>query len=664
MGESMTKNRYYIGPVDNFGYMTRYPFAMTDIVNDRWQQYEAPVNVHYAEHLKAMILRPDPALRNLALSGHSFHTSNVWEVCRPRDTGADHLYMSRATANYANSCTSAYLLPATPSLTLSLVRADAPEGMLRSAQRWSFGFGGGYSLTFGGNSAPLLQHGSLDVATLQVQDSDRQGYDNDNHMRIEIHNLLGRLYIIGLSREPWIIPDVGDIPAASWSIVGNGGVYAVNVSRYIFATSGTFETPWIEHFSDYSAVTPTYRALPAAQAGTTATVSIAATSGSRRKYRVTLTGPGTTTPVLQLFSAVYLPTYHTPSPTWTEITPWVMDASESKPQELTTSTVDMTLSLHKVENGQTLQEAVGDLNGQYAFYHTTGTREGAESLRFTGIVKVRSAQNAKAETISLKAVDRFVMLSERKLLFAPCVAGLPIATALSWYAQWAGFRTADIVVNIPGTLEVDADGYHQPPYLPANGVSAAEMIESIRKAGSFNLACDENGVLLAWATDDTTEYGPFTTAPDTAGSVALSEVEYTADLSDVPNTIMVEGRAPDGSPLYAIGFDEEAIITPGTDNFSGYPVVEYIVNADLTTPEAVNAACSAAFRERKPARKVKITSGHPDSLLCYLWPRNYIRVYDERTGMGERLFKITGVSTDFGKTRNLTTIDAEEIPNA
>jgi hypothetical protein len=290
-----TTNRYYLAPSTVFGSLATRPHAVTEIIPDRYKAndpaagYTLSDGCHYAEHLKAIILKPDPTLRDMALADATI-TGDVG-LCLPPKTGANHYFAYNASAGHATQIASGWMLPATPSIICSFIRAAQPRGTDPSAQKWTLYFGGPYALEFGGYQNPRLLNGETELAVYQIQNEEREAYYTKPIFRIEIHNFNGQLHIIGFGKEPWIVRGVGDLPAATWAFTGTQGVYAVNVSPYTFATSGYFETPWIEHFDTYADDGFAPGVLPVVQTGTTLTFSVVESSGTKKRYRGTLTGP-------------------------------------------------------------------------------------------------------------------------------------------------------------------------------------------------------------------------------------------------------------------------------------------------------------------------------------------------------------------------------------
>ena len=660
----VTPNRFEIGPMTNFGRGTRRSIAMPLIMRDQWAKLLEPVDVHYSEHLGAMILRPDPALRDMAVADWICSPSNIIEVCRPENTGADHLCSLVAQANYATSITSRYSLTSSPCITLSLDRLDTPLGFER-AQRFTLAFAQDYTLTWGGDSDPVLTKagGTVEVARLHVQEGATGDYYQGGHQRIEILNVLGKLFVIGLG-ETWIIPDIGDLPAAQVQFICNGGAWAANITQQKFARTGTFKTKSIEHFETFPDGDMIPQVYPAPQGGTTVTVSVVpGSTGTQKQYQFELKGTGFGTPVLSLGGGYFLPEYDEPTDTWTDISAYKVSARESKPAGMTSDTCDLTLSLLYRHEGLTLIERLGVLQGQYAFRYYSGPVGSAGELRMTGLLKIRTPINGQgAPEVTITAVSRWAQLAERKLLFPPCMANKEITDAISLTGQWCSFRPADIVTTgVTGRLEApERDGMDNPPWLAPNGTPGADWLGEIARASGNKIIIDEQGRIIAKPSLDVQTGLALTTQPGTPYSISMSAVENETDLTDVENHIIVEGRTPDGDPIYAGWVDEDAMWDNTSPRYIGYTITRYITDANLTTPRAVNEALAAAIKERSIPQSVNITSDHPESALCLLWPNNIITVYDAVTGTDSQ-YRVISVDTDLGKARNIPTIRAEII---
>lgn len=659
MVQAMT---YEIGPMSNFGAQTSPGQAATHIVGDQQARFGNQTNVTYIPFLKGMVLAPDMALRDMALANHTCTPSGHWEVCTPPNTGADHLVNLYAQV-VTSTVTSLYKLTRTPCLFLSIVRADC-EGITsfsNEQQRFVFTFGGGYVLTFGGNAIPILSKSGVEVSRWPAVNFEQDGYANSSSLTIGVYNLLGKLFIVGLGGETWTVDEIGDLPAATWSISGNGGAWAVNVTQRRFATSGYFDTPSTRFYLDHTGHTLSSLSAPATQTGCTVAITDGGGTGTTRKQRVTLTGPGYTTPVVQLAQGYYAPVYDAPIDVWTDVTGWVVKKSPTITfnQDAQSDQAVITFDLEAEYQGQTLYTALGLVRGQYAF------RVKMDGVPiFTGILKIRAAINGKRGELRVTAYSRLIQLKDAKLIFAPCGAGMAVADAVRMWAVHAGIRPEDVITTgLSGTLDAPTDGYDQPPWLPANGEDCLGWIDQLAQAKSFRIRTNAAGQLVAEPHYYVDNGLVFTTDAGAANSVSLSEVELTDDLSGIENVVMVEGRDKNGAPIYAWVWDEESLHTPGTSRYVGYMATRVAVNANLCTQDACNEAAISEYLHGRAtgASTTRITSEHPASVLCIVRPHEVITVSDAISGMGNREFRVLNVSVQDQDIRNMTSVDAVEV---
>ena len=86
-------------------------------------------------------------------------------------------------------------------------------------------------------------------------------------------------------------------------------------------TAASLETGWVDHLWALPDDALNAAAFPPGQAGITVAV-VAETSGSRKRYRVTLSGDRAHSPVLRAWQSTYPPAFSYLTGDWTEITPW------------------------------------------------------------------------------------------------------------------------------------------------------------------------------------------------------------------------------------------------------------------------------------------------------------------------------------------------------
>ena len=197
--------------------------------------------------------------------------------------------------------------------------------------------------------------------------------------------------------------------------------------------------------------------FPLAQApGCAVTVSVydsaltnPALPANTKRYCLTLTGDGQHTPICQAFQYLFFPEYATFDTNWPLFTEWVKQANISLAAESTTlsrlgpvvrqATIDVIPDVPV--NGQTLWEWLGLSSGapigDYAVRVKVGVVYDDGSIeqvdRITGQLTVNAGGFPVGGLISKQFTvhDRWQRLHDTDLIWAPCVAGMTVANAIS-----------------------------------------------------------------------------------------------------------------------------------------------------------------------------------------------------------------------------------------
>lgn len=672
-------NQYYIGEVKrNYSVFSRHPWAYQDIATAKHEQgtrfdaYQSE-NVWLAPELKGVILEPDFSFTDMVLADFTAAAGTIATTIPPGTNPQPvHIHATDAGANVVSDIRSTFSLPTNPSFAFLFSRQPmTPAGMLESAQQWRLTFGG-YTLQWGRGPVVQLLQGSELIAKRQGEEGEWEAFGVAPELSFNIFCVLGNIYVCSSAWSgAWKVADIGDVPAGPIRMQGNGGEYAFNLSPFVFATSGYFITDWIntggQFPSEFGSAT---MVKPDPPAGCSTALSVYAEDGPRRRYKITLTGNGATTPVVQFVQPHYDAAFINPNEYWQEITHWVDQTqsppTETLPADLTARTLELTLFPEKSEagtNNKTLWEWVGQLDGEYAFYYRTGMKytDGTteQSIRGYGFVEVRSGKEAAGDvpTLRLQVVDKWVRLARTALVNAPCVAEMEAGAAIALLAQYAGIPPLDIQRDDTGfILDGGGDDWTNPPWLFADGTTAAEAIRQIADAYGLIVEFGDNGKLQIRLEYNPT---PMLTVDCDAGAdplEAVSATEATQDRNAAVNVMTVEGQRPDGRPITARLIDYDSLNTAGSPRFLGYRVERMIKRSDLSTHGSVNVSCAREF-DRRPAA----------------WPgwslaSKTARLYKCRSNRKLTLIKggvtttpiITNVTTQLGAAFNDATVTVED----
>lgn len=588
-------------------------------------------------------------------------------------------------------------LPAVPYFKLQIVRnMMPPQGMAWEARQWQFTFGDRYTLQFGGPDVYVYYQGQQ-IYRHHIADSAAETkFITSTVLRWTVENRLGNIYIAcdQLEREI-VVPNVGDLPAAPYGIYANAGQYAFNVTQYQFPTSGYIVTDPIQHWDSYLAADAVLAAFPPNQpVGCAVNISVydennssssvqtadaalinTALPQNTKRYKITLSGDGYHTPICQAFQYCYYPTYAPmPLTQWLEFTEWVKQGTITlSTQSTTLSRLGPVLRQATLEvlpdivvNGQTLWQFLGLSTagplGDYAVRVKVGVVYDDGSINQIERICGQLTINAGAfpvdgvATKQFTVQDRWQRLHDTDLIWAPSVAGMSPALAISTLAQWAGIASG--MINISGSLpamvltEPAGDptrlygDYTQPTWYPRNGTKADEFIKRIAEHYGLIVAFDGSGTLQI--TGSVSTLTPTPVYSRDGGAVLSAAVENFAtheDRQDCVNTVVVQGRDQYGKAIFAVMQDNDSVNTPGSALYVGYPVFQYIIDESLTTPAAVNYACYQHFVNRKAGYPTRTVVSHTNDG----WQRipNELVFFENALGNGEESIRLTQVTTEY-----------------
>jgi hypothetical protein len=261
---------------------------------------------------------------------------------------------------------------------------------------------------------------------------------------------------------------------------------------------------------------------------------VAETDGTRKRFKIFLTGDGSHTPVLQSWEVKWDPTDGAaPTPQWVDITPWFAGGNEGMGTELTGRTATLQLRPNKMvphpSTGEeitlydwiqwNLDEATVAnihpmLRGHYAIAYRTwylmednttvlqdgthprawvcsmpigGTYDpgdpeglGTDGVRMYGLVKSRreTVDLSSLTTLEITAYDRGATVRELPLFNAPCLLEKNVGAAIAELVRWGGVPQSLIVVDpsITPILSSPHALYDVERYVEPDGTSVGQAV--------------------------------------------------------------------------------------------------------------------------------------------------------------------------------------------
>lgn len=674
--------RVFLGWATNFSHRTRPGSCVWESVKKRMEikdptkRYLEETNVHYSRRLEGMLLMGNVALQDMSLAAVTPVTGSWAEVTDPIHK-KKFLLQRNATGATNGKVQGTFSAASTLNAILTMRRKPGPPHDTEAAdQTWSFKVGA-TSLTLAWNrfGNPTCT-GVGFTSEHTITESDRKKFATDTEMRWEISNMGGNL-VISCSgfNEDWVIRGVGDIAADTWEFEGNGKL-SLNVSQVSFATSGSFETPWLNMHHAYPNGEVTFRVFPEPPAGTTATVEIIEDDGGMRKrLKVTMTGGGLDSPQVSAIEGVALPTFSVATDAWEEASEWVIGGNEEVGSELATRSTNLTFSLkneYTPGNG-TFLEVIGEISGHAAVYYGLGYRypNGVEVYqpRMYGILR---SKTDNGRFLSISVFDRWTEFSDQKLLMAPCLLRRTVRDSAILLAQWCGIATADIVcddvlddLGAPKVITDPGYGYDDPKWKPKNGASGPEELKKLCKTYGLTPEFWSDGKLHIYRTVDADwETGIiYSNVDGTDSRYAIGEGEdkgivVSSDLTGAVNTVIAEAKGPDGESLLAMDYDSDSLNDPTADNYMAYPSYLYEFFDDIDNQADLNDALDELFAGRPAGhRTAQVDSGTGYDMM-HRWPRQHVDIQAPSMNLVAHC-KITGMTTTFRRPTHKTTMHVE-----
>ncbi|MHB9110748.1 MAG: hypothetical protein ACYDCO_27155, partial [Armatimonadota bacterium] len=665
-------------------------------------------NVALSDALRGMLLTHNAPEDGRDMTTTMVTSATGLDVCLPQGMRKLHLVSYNNVADTPTSYTSVGALPASPCFSFTFTRAfKPPTGMDAANQAWRLTFGGRYTLEWSRTApARLIRDyglGTEKVIAIRPRQDLKGDYGTRQQFTLTVYNLLGKLFLYSdLWGGEWtitLLDDAGkagvEMPQAAWTMACTGGKYAWNVSPLTFATSGYIETDWIPipegaSYPDapYDADTQpdgvVCRTFPTRQpAGTSVSLAVIESGvddfgAPQKRFRLTMTSDGTVSPTIYAFEYRWLDMYGAAVSNLLDITPWVPQATETKPGDNSPHSLAMTLKPGEVHNGQTLWQALtaagmGTLQGEYAVSYATGVGYGdgtpaTSQERMLGYLDVTGKKIAvgKLDSLPCTAYDRWARLAKGSLQYPPACAGLRVDEAIALIARCGGVPPNEIDAEVIGftldTPEPFTDHYEFTGALPwtppANG-TAADFIRQLAEA--YGVAVWFNGAgrmqiqLKALPTAATVPVASYDMQAGATLEEALTTLDDTADRGPVVNRIVVEGVGPNGRPLYAWEDDQASLSTPDTPRYLGFLAVEWRVMPDVMSYGTAVTICRRLFHWRPGAQPYTLTSDTAD--LGARWPHQVVDATD-KDGTDHRLYLVT-VSNELTPTRNKPTLTGE-----
>jgi hypothetical protein len=672
----------------------------------------------YSPGMKGMILRPDlDYMASTDMDLADFTYTGDFGYCHPPGTKKRFIHAYNCAADAATVITSQSNLPAVPDFAMQFIRTPTPPvGQTTLSVQWQLQFGGTaepYIFQWGLATRPRFIYPDGRYEEYIIDEGMIARYMSQHHCTLDVKNFEGDLYLhfspIG---KPWIIHDIGALPSAPFTITSTGNAYAFNLLPTKYATTGTFYTDWIDarpiawpDATPYPADPPdgyTSAAYPDPTAPCAVEVGwhAATSDDARKRFKVTLTGDGWHTPVVQGWQIGWDPE-DAPAPTehWLDISAWFAGGSEQQGMEVTARTANITLLPYKVVattlGEMTLWEYVNawliaegitdmgnDLRGNFALRYRTGYVYDDDSyesiIRMAGLVIGRDEARGVTELspLTLSVYDRGAAALAQPLFHCPTLMGMGAGDAIAKLANWAGIPLAEIVVHAGANdhaLEVPDKQFDKPRFLENDGTAAGSAIKKL---------CDRYDLVACyWPTDSFGSWDPkfhilpatptswpapvatytcywdpnTSTAPDYWN--ALKKLEMRTDHSGMENIIVVKGwklwRAADqrdhgvredherGVDITVTYQDDDSLYASGTDRYRGYLIPKLITEDDVHSPTGLAEIAELAFQHRRGGWPTVSLEGPG------LWRRiarfDYIRLIDF-DGIGDYYGQIEGVS--------------------
>jgi len=645
-----------------FDYMTRpgagyylVPSAQ-DGSHVYWYDYVTDGNVQLSPALKGVLLSPvyDNPFVDESLANYGTPDPAKFTLCEAPPLRKQCLFMFDGTPNVQTSITSTITLPAAPYIYLYLRRPiSPPDGQLVSALKWQFSFGGGYMLEWTAQYNPVLYHDGTAISHFVISPEERMAFFYAKDTIFQITNVMSTLQIASSAfGGTWVIQNTGELPAAVYGLSGFGGQWISNVSALAMVTSGYCISPWIDfqyNFDDADLIADVFPPSSKQAPGTAATVTIEASSGTMKQFRITLTGDGAHSPLIQGVSLKFPPAFGSPNPRVSyDFTPCI-DWQQSPPQEdfgldfvARQVSLDVLPDIHVTGAVYSFYELISLCNGQVPFRYSIGYRYTDDTTttvqRMTGFLSFREnpIQIGDLNRLRLRGKDRWKELQEHTLSAPPCLQAMSVFAAIQEIASYAGVNPSDVIYDHTGTdpnsiyLDDPGNEYVNPPWLPQVGAKAADVIRHICQTKGFFASFTPAGQLYVTGNRFYAGLqGAYTILPTTDPAAALTKLQIRYDHEGIVNGVMGEGIGPDGQRIRYSLVDWPSITDIDSPNYIGYPAIDYISIPDCLTAASVEQAVTARYNERRAGFPWYELTGDYHSNLWQIQPTMQIAVEDQ-----------------------------------
>ena len=520
---------------------------------------------------------------------------------------------------------------------------------------WTFCWGAGWTLTWSRENNPLVTGPDGFNYPCKARDVNAREYQRSAEMSWAFWYQDGDLHLTGSAlRTAWVIPNIGVIPDAPCTFAASGGGFAMACAPFSFQGSGSILTAFIDTGQALTLETPfTYRSYGTVPAGCTAAVTLAQVSGTTAQFLLTLTGDGSNTPLIGKFEVILLPTFDEPAQQWTDISAWPISGMMSLYKTFSANICVLDIVYREVIDGQNLITLLGGLTGEWAVaidiaYLMMDSASSALAAptwfrRFSGFTARReetggaSDDNSHPAKLRLTIVNRYMQF-QGALGRCPCLQGYRVDQALQLIALFGGVKPEDIVIPaaIPSVLSDPGKRYDQSIWQPQPGDSADTWIQQIcKRFPNVRAEFGMDGKFYIFQSTYSAQSPVVTlsTEPGIDPLYALDVVTSLSDSNGMCNMVTVEGRTPEGNPLYATVSDSNSITNPLADNYVGRVIQRWVKDDSLTEQTDVDNAAQAEFNRRRSGhRLIELTRQQWAGWL--LVPGTLITVRDFTTDIG------------------------------
>ena len=590
-----------------------YPFTPPQVGEPESWQYS---NVELLKPLGAAILARLPQPTDMRL-GDWRTVDGLWrEVTPPGWPTVQFLKMYDAAADRHGELVSGASLGANPQLDWRWIRSTPPKSQSEPPLlSLTLNCQGPvqYRLTLpaydAGARYPYLEK-SLDGGTSWVTVAEHQAggaavaqnQPASGWLRL---NCFPPYLLIELSEgESWVYREEGlAISAGPCAVYGQGGAFAFNLSEMGFATGGTAVQPSYHRYPEWCVAADQTGYLADEPAGTGVTVSQESdpSDASASRLAVSLTGPGSATPILYLvqeYSDAELgepesgALYDSEDPSWA-------GACGQLSYEIKESFRDSSATL-RLRGVNGLLNLVGNEIVQLDVGRDDSDAEPTLITQLVGVLKKpTNAYRNNAAELSLAVGDLGERLVRKRCYAMPSFGGWTLQEAATYLcrrwgigADWLLFEPAAATLLLPWLAGGQALKFKS----DTSGIRALdEVCEAVGFCWGIAQGGAESGKLFFRLKEGQSYSGtPDFYISDASGLETSEDLSVENDLSEFANVILVTGSERGGGASEAIYRDEGSISDPSAANYVGDELWE-----TLACPESQRPAQLAAIRARQ-----------------------------------------------------------------